>query len=205
MPGWPQIPAETIIHSPGRHPRTVVEHKNIFQIHCRIKSLLFDCSPEQLGEGGSSEQQSTATALSPLGTLQQHSPHHQQQLQLQHHSAHHSPASNHQQATSADNLLAVRIDQPLGLLGHQPEDLDIAELEMGPPDRSARRRSPHPAGSEALSQLHQQQQSSPSVVGKERREEAAAMVDPQIRNIWAEAVDLSEIRNVEDQTEWATH
>lgn len=43
------------------------------------------------------------------------------------------------------------------------------------------------------------------MVGKERREEAAAMVDPQIRHIWAEAVDLSEIRNVEDQTEWVSH
>lgn len=28
-----------------------------------------------------------------------------------------------------------------------------------------------------------------------------SMVDPKIRNIWSEAVDLSEIRNVEDQTE----
>jgi len=32
---------------------------------------------------------------------------------------------------------------------------------------------------------------------------SGGVVDPKIRHFWSEAVDLSEIRNVEDQTEYS--
>lgn len=115
-----------------------------------------------------------------------------------------------QHPTHASNeQLSIQIiehpaEQPL--LGEPLISGDRTDRNVAPTGVARSPRSPRLSSSEiAVPQTVGGQPSSPSsmsMAARERQEYEMGIADPQIRQIWAEAVDLNQIRNVEDQTEF---
>lgn len=158
-----------------------------------------------------SVQQQHQQQRSPIRQQQRGSRHQsplqQPQLQL-------TPRSNY---ASAERLSIQISEHPAEqpLLGAEPpiavgavdESVDLPSICLTKSPRSPRlslveRNAINPVRIIAGDVGDGQQPSPPSPMSRERQEYEIGMGDPQIRQIWTEAVDLSEIRNVDDQTEF---